>query len=52
MSNYKEMYFKLFNSISDAIKQIGKQNYGEATDLLKRAQAESEELYIKTKDEE
>lgn len=33
MPNYKEMYFKLFNFIRDAIEQIEHQNYGKAASL-------------------
>ncbi|NLV87052.1 MAG: hypothetical protein GX025_07525 [Clostridiales bacterium] len=51
MADYKEMYLRLFNSISDALKQIERQNYGEASDLLKQAQRETEEQYINAKDE-
>ncbi|AVQ95197.1 hypothetical protein DRA42_02440 [Ethanoligenens harbinense] len=39
MPDYKEMYFSLFNSITDAIE------------LLKYAQMKSEELYIKSADD-
>ncbi len=52
MADYENMYFKLFNSISGALKQIEKRNYGEASDLLKQIQRETEEQYINEKDEE
>lgn len=51
MTDYKKMYFKLFNSISDVLKQIEKQNYGKASDLLKQIQRKTEEQYINEKDE-
>ena len=47
MSNYKKMYFQLFNSITDALNQLEKNNIDIATVLLKKAQINSEELYIK-----
>ena len=47
---YKKLYFKLFNSISDAIQQIKSRNYGKAEDILKKAQIDSEELYISEAD--
>ena len=37
MADYSEMYYALFNSITDAIE------------LLKSAQAKAEELYIKSR---
>ncbi len=43
---YKEMYYCLFNAITDAIRDIQAQNYGRALDLLKLAQANAEELYM------
>lgn len=46
MVEYKELYYLLFNGITDAIEQINKQNVGTAKDLLIRVQQEAEERYI------
>ena len=40
MPDYKEMYLKLFNKVTDAIE------------ILKEAQKETEEIYIKSLEEE
>ena len=52
MPNYEQLYFNLFNSVSNAIEQLENHNYGQATDTLKQAQQKTEELYIEAKDEE
>lgn len=38
---YKEMYYKLFNKITDAMKKIE-----EAEKILENAQAITEEMYV------
>ena len=43
---YKNLYFHLFNQITDALAALEKQNYGEARDILIRAQQEAEETYL------
>ena len=43
---YKNLYFHLFNQITDALEALEKQNYGEARDILIRAQQEAEERYL------
>ena len=43
---YKELYFHLFNQITDALAALEKQNYGEARDILIHAQQEAEETYL------
>ena len=42
----QKMYLHLFNKVTDALAAIEKCNYGEAADLLRSAQAETEELYL------
>ena len=49
MSDYKTMYFHLFNRITDALRALEQQNYGQAEALLKQAQQEGEEAYITAK---
>lgn len=46
MPDYKEMYFIIFNAVTDALEAIQKSNIGEATELLCRAQQKTESLYI------
>lgn len=46
MPDYKKMYILLFNSITDALEELKKQNIGTAKELLKGAQQAAEELYV------
>lgn len=43
---YKEMYFHLFNAITDAIELLEQQEFQKALDCLARAQRHTEETYI------
>ena len=43
-------YHLLFNAITDALKKIEGQNYGDAKDLLIAAQQKAEEIYITAED--
>ena len=49
---YKEIYFTLFNAISDAVEQLEQRNYGQAAAILKQAQAAAEEIYVSAPDQE
>ena len=49
-ADYKKMYLKLFNAVTDAIMQLDSRNYGIAEQLLKNAQAECEEVFVEDKD--
>ena len=49
---YKEMYFTLFNAISDAVEQLEQRSYGQAAAILKQAQAAAEEIYVSAPDQE
>lgn len=49
---YKEMYFTLFNAISDAVEQLEQRNYGQAAAILKQAQAAAEEIYVSAPDQQ
>ena len=44
--DYRKMYLKLFNAVTDAVVQLEKQNYGVAAQILKDAQTECEEIFI------
>lgn len=43
---FKKMYFTLFNRITDALQAMEMQNYGQAENILHRAQQEAEEQLI------
>ena len=44
--NYQKLYTLLFNSITDALNEMEKQNYGMAKDILIHAQLKTENLYM------
>ena len=46
MPNYQKMYFRLFNAITDALKELSRMNVGAASDLLCKAQVETESMYM------
>ena len=46
MTDYKKMYFILFNAITDASRLIEKGEYADAKDILDNAQIKTEDLYI------
>ena len=54
MADYKRMYFTLFNNVTDAINlledtgDIKLQKVSDAIEILKNAQIECEEIFIKT----
>ena len=52
MPEYEMMYFHLFNRVTDALREMEKQNYGNAAEILKEAQQEAEEVYVSTDSEE
>lgn len=43
---YRDLYFHLFNAITDALAAMEASNYGQAAKLLKRAQQDVEERYM------
>ena len=50
MTDYKSMYLKLFNAITDAIKELEMGSRKNAAAVLKTAQAECEEIYLQAED--
>ena len=46
MSEYKKPYYILMNSITEAISEIEKMNYGMAKNFLLLAQMRAEEAFI------
>lgn len=52
MEPYKEMYYHLFNAVTDALAMLARQNYGLAAKRLKRAQRETKEWYLEADEPE
>ena len=52
MSSHKEMYLKMFNAATDALRQMEKLNFGTAKAILEQAQVDCERLYIEAGEEE
>lgn len=46
MTDYKKLYFYLFNQITDAIEELENGRFGAASSLLKKAQQVSEDQWI------
>ena len=46
MNMYKDMYFTLFNALTDAIEEMEAQRFDQALHTLERAQQEAEERYL------
>ena len=45
---YQNLYFHLFNRITDALPAMEQQDFGTARDILIRAQQSAEEQYLNT----
>ena len=52
MSLYKELYYKLFVAMADAVEDMEQANYGKAMQRLITAQQEAEERHISAQSEE
>ena len=52
MEIYKKMYYHLFNSITDALTALERQNFGAAAESLRQAQIDSEEIYLDAEEED
>lgn len=50
--DYQKAYYHLFNAMTDAIESIEQTNYGQARDILVRAQRMVEEAYLQSEEEE
>ena len=46
MVDYQKLYYKLFNAATDALEALEQMNVGQAKELLRCAQQETEELYL------
>ncbi len=51
MVDYKNMYLLLFNSITDAVKDVSEHNYEFARLTLLEVQRKAEEMFIDTEEE-
>lgn len=48
--DYKKLYLLLFSSVTAALDEIERKNFGSAAELLRRAQSDCEEMYAEAKD--
>lgn len=46
MTNFKNLYFGLFNALSDILQEIEEENYETAKQIIIVAQQKAEEQYI------
>lgn len=49
--NDAQLYHLLFNAITDAIEAMQKMNWGQALEILKKAQQDTEEAYLQREEE-
>ena len=52
MPDYKTMYFRLFNAVTDAVEELQKLNFGAAAEILKAAQQAGEDSYVEAAEAE
>jgi hypothetical protein len=50
MDLYRELYFRMVRASEKALRELERQNYGAAQDVLIAAQQEAEELFINQED--
>ncbi len=46
MNIYKEMYYRLFNTLTDAIEAIEQMDFHRGVTMLRQAQAAAEDMYL------
>lgn len=51
MNIYKRLYYMIFNAMTDTIEALEYQNYGRAIQIMKKAQQEAEERFMKEEEE-
>ena len=51
MELYRELYFHLFNAVTDAIAQLDALNYGAAREILTNAQIEAEDRFLNAEED-
>ena len=47
VETYKVMYLQLFNAVTDSIEALAAQNFGQAKEILIKAQQDAEEYDLK-----
>lgn len=52
MEQYQKMYVTLFNAVTDALNELDKLNIDSAKERLKRAQIQTEEMFMSQGEEE
>ena len=52
MQTYKDMYLRLFNRVTDAMDGMEAGDMDAAYEILRKAQLETEEMYISGADED
>ena len=50
MADYRKMYAVLFNAITRALEQLERRNVTGAEEILRKAQMDTEEIYMETGD--
>lgn len=50
MPDYKTMYFRLFNAVTDAVEELQKLNFGAAAEILRAAQQAGEDSYVEAEE--
>ena len=48
MQDNQKPYFLLFNAITDALRDLARQNFGTAADRLMQAQRDAEDAYVQS----
>lgn len=51
MTDYQKLYTLLFNAVTDAVHELERENIGLAKDILRFAQAKTENAYIEMGEE-
>ena len=51
MELYRELYFHLFNAVTDAIAQLDALNCGAAREILVNAQIEAEDRFLNAEED-
>ena len=46
MEIYKTMYLQLFNAVTDSLEALTAQNFGQAKEILIKAQQDAEKYYM------
>ncbi len=50
MNIYEEMYYKLFNRVTDALESIERGQFTKIKEILEDAQSETEDMFISVND--